>query len=143
MNIDSETGSKPYVDATKGTSGMIGLEHWSEGVSRVVNAVRAHKEYVANTGSKDSLDEWAEDMHSDYHVRNRVPSETSKTGDLTKETKANRLRAVGAEGEVTFGKAYHIMKQLHPELVDGIHKMFFRGDFVDQVQKSEFLYVLE
>ena len=148
INGESGSGDKG-IDHSKGTSGMIALEHWSEGVSRVVNAVRAHKEYVADTGSNETLDEWAENMSASYHLRRRVPSETSKTGDLTKESRLNRLKALGDEGEDTFGKAYHIMKQQHPELVDGIHKLFFRGDFVDQakqankVEKSEFLYILE
>lgn len=142
MPVSGKQGEK-YEDPSKGKVGMIGLEHWSEGVSRVVNAVRAHKEHVAKTGSDMSLDEWAENMYHDRELYRRRASMASKTGDLSKEHGANKLRANGEEGEKTFGKAYHVMKHTNPELLDSIHKMFFRGDFVDHVQKSEFLYILD
>lgn len=126
-------------------NGLIGLEHWAENVSRMVNAVMAHKEYVKDTGDNIDLDTWAEKMYNDSQIANRRASRASVTGDLTKDTADSRLSSYGELGEKLFGKAYHIMKQKHPDLVDGINKLLLRDDFinskVEKSEKPEFLYI--
>lgn len=110
----------------------LGLEHWSENVSRYSNAMRLHKEWQekAPETNKADIATWAKSMYTNF-----------KANGYGDDFMAGKPYRDGARTSprAAYGYLYHRMSTSHPELHQAMEDMFNRGDFVDQpdISKSE------
>ena len=120
-----------------------GLEHWSENVSRMANAVHGYQLWREKTGNTaDSLDQWAENMHKIHLASGFGDDSTAGDDRFLKSYTDTQFGGNDKDPARTYGYLYHTMKERHPELHQAIKEMLFRPDFLDDkspglIQNSE------
>jgi hypothetical protein len=108
-------------------AGQIGLEHWSENVSRMANALNAFQMYMKDTGDTGiDLDGWAKLMHTQFTGSGYGDDSTKGSASYS----SNRFKPRNDNPSQAYGYLYHTMKQRHPELHKAIKEILFRPDFV-------------
>lgn len=107
------------------------VEHWSENVSRMANAVHAFKNYQKETGDfTSSMDEWAKVAHSEY-LDAGFGDDSNSDGNKLKSYLDKNMLGIKAFPDNTQGYLYHEMSKKHPELHESIKNILLRPDFID------------
>lgn len=111
-----------------------GLEHWSENSSRFGNALSMFRQWKEENGdTRTTIDEWAEDMHEEFLMRgygDESNHNTVKHGNVLKSYARHPRETIHQIPSVAYGYFYHRMKQSHPELLNSLHEIYGRGDFL-------------
>jgi hypothetical protein len=114
-----------------------GVEHWSENVSRMANAVHMYKQWQEETGNTSvGMDSWASQMHEAFRNNKGYGDEATTNqsniyGEMLRPYTANGSRGRNDNPQEAYGYLYHIMSKRHPELHGAIKDMLLRPDFVD------------
>lgn len=137
------TGNGTLIDHKSGTAltpmnSMIGVEHWSENVSRYAMAFDLYREYTeTNQDSKITMDEWAENMYNEYRKLGLGDDHTESIGEgfSYRNDSQGRPNLVGSYQNrneklmQTTGYLYHKMKSHYPVIWEGINHILNRPDF--------------
>lgn len=110
-----------------------GIEHWSENVSRVFNAVHAYQMWKQSTGNTHAnIDDWSSKMHSEYK-RMGFGDDSTKLGSYNRDF----YRAMKRYPQQAYGYMYKAVQEKYPRLFDGIRDILLRSDFLDSDEPGD------
>lgn len=123
--------------ADRPINSSVGVEHWSENVSRYAMAFGMYQKYLKENPDKKgtSMDDWAKSMRTEYESQGygddwaseTSPAKSYRDGEKAKGTFGNR----DDRPIQSYGYLFDRMKESNPRVWEGINHVFNRPDFLD------------